>query len=346
MDNFESCVLVIGGGPAGLSAAIALRLRDFDVTVVDASRAPVDKACGEGILPAGVAALRRLGVRIPDGDGFPLRGIRFLSRGASVEAPFPSGPGLALRRTRLHQLLADRASQLGIRLIWNTPWNSPATCVDPIPAPWMVGADGQRSSVRRAASLDPASHAPHRFGFRRHYRLSPWTDFVEVHWGFDSQVFVTPVSADEIGVAVLSRDPHRRLDPALVEFPDLRRKLRGAAQAGVERGAVTVSRRLKHVVRGRTALIGDASGSVDAITGEGLGLAFQQALALANAMASGDLRSYESAHRRLLRRPACVATLLLWLDRRPSVRRALFHLLAAQPPIFARLLAGVHSPAG
>ena len=92
-------VLVIGGGPAGLAAAIAARLQGFEVAVTDPAVPPIDKACGEGLLPAGVEALRRLGIAISSAEGFPLRGIRFLADGAPFEARFSSGFGLGVRRT-------------------------------------------------------------------------------------------------------------------------------------------------------------------------------------------------------------------------------------------------------
>ena len=328
-------VLVIGGGPAGLAAAIAARSKGFDVTVIDAAHPPIDKACGEGVLPGGVKALHRLGVRFSSGDAFPLRGIRFLDGGAAVEASFPFGCGLALRRTRLHQILASRASELGVRLLWDTN----VTDVPRLPAcRWMVGADGQNSRVRRAAGLDAASRESWRFGFRRHYRVSPWTDFVEVHWGLRGQIYVTPVGRDEIGIALLSRDSHVRLDSALSEFPELQRRLQGAGASSAERGAVSVSRRLRRVFHGHTVLIGDASGSVDAIIGEGLSLSFHQAVALSEALSSGDLASYQAEHSRLARRPALVAGLLLSLDRCPWLRRSVLRLLALEPAVFAKLL--------
>jgi flavin-dependent dehydrogenase len=54
-------VFVIGGGPAGLAAAIAARQRGFAVAVADGLEPPVDKACGEGLMPDTLRVLRELG---------------------------------------------------------------------------------------------------------------------------------------------------------------------------------------------------------------------------------------------------------------------------------------------
>lgn len=331
-------VFIVGGGPAGLAAAIAARLKGFDVTVADAARPPIDKACGEGLLPAALGVLQQFGIEISSDDGLPFRGIRFLSDSTSVEATFASGSGLAIRRTRLHEILTDRAAELGVKLQWGTRVTEPPTCC------WVVGADGQNSSVRRAAGLDRANQEFKRYGFRRHYQIAPWTDYVEVHWGARSQMYVTPVHHNEVGIALLSRDPHLRLERALDDFPRLRRRLAGAPAASTERGAVTVSRRLRRIYKANTVLIGDASGSVDAITGEGLSLSLHQAVALTNAMAEGDLRKYEVEHRHLVQRPAMMASLMLSLDRFPSLRRGALRALAFEPAIFAKLLA-MHAPA-
>jgi flavin-dependent dehydrogenase len=96
---------------------------------------------------------------------------------------------------------------------------------------------------------------------------------------------------------------------------------------------------LRRVYRGNIALIGDASGSVDAITGEGMGLAFRQALALADALAADNLDQYQTAHRRLARRPAIMAQLMLLLDRFPRLQPLVLRTFGAKPFIFERLLA-------
>src|SRR5690349_523701 len=111
-------VFVIGGGPAGLAVALAARRAGFDVTVADALLPPIDKACGEGIMPDGVAAARHLGLNLEAAGAQRFRGIRFLEGDASVEAAFPQGFGLGLRRTALHELMVDGAADAGVRMLW------------------------------------------------------------------------------------------------------------------------------------------------------------------------------------------------------------------------------------
>ena len=111
------------------------------------------------------------------------------------------------------------------------------------------------------------------------------------------------------------------------------------------RGAVSATRRLARVYRNRVALVGDASGSVDAITGEGLRLGFEQGMALAQALEAGDLRIYAAAHRQLAKRPAFMGALMLSLDRSPWLRRRVLRVLSADPEIFATQLA-MHVGAG
>jgi flavin-dependent dehydrogenase len=208
-----------------------------------------------------------------------------------------------------------------------------------IRARWIIGADGIHSRVRRWSGLSQSSARELRYAQRRHYRVQPWTDHVEVHWGHEIQAYVTPLRDDETCVVLISRDPRMRLDQALREFPNLASRLSGAELSNADRGAVTAMCRLDCVYKGNIALTGDASGTVDAITGEGLCLSFLQARALADALAAGDLERYQQVHRRLGRRPNFVARLLLLLDRFPGVRRRTLRALASEPALFARLLA-------
>ena len=337
-------VFVIGGGPAGLAAAIAARRRGFIVTVADCSIPPIDKACGEGIMPDGLAAAQSLGIDLDAAGAHPFRGIRFCERGASVEARFPQGHGLGLRRTTLHRMMVERAAEAGVRVAWGarvTGITGEGVIADGqlVHARWIVGADGGQSPVRRWAGLDACQRDSRRFGFRRHYRTAPWSEFMEIHWSDGCQLYITPVGVEEVCVVLISRDPHLRLDEALPHFPEAARRLRDAESTTLERGGVSASRRLKSVFRGRVALVGDASGSVDAITGEGLCLLFQQAVALAGALEAGDLSLYQAEHRRIGKRPEFMAALMLMLDGRGRLRRRVMRAFEGHPRLFARMLA-------
>jgi 2-polyprenyl-6-methoxyphenol hydroxylase-like FAD-dependent oxidoreductase len=336
-------VLVIGGGPAGLAAGIAARMKGFEVTVADGAKPPIDKACGEGLMPGTMAALRALGVAISPSDGHALRGVCFKDATTSVEANFSDGGGFGIRRTVLHQKMVERAQECGITLLWNTPVVGLSTDGANLggrvmKARWIIGADGIHSRVRRWIGLDAKVGQEKRFAQRRHFRVRPWTDCMEIHWSRAAQAYVTPLGNHEICVSLISRDPSMRLEDAWLEFPELASRLSHAEASSAERGAVTVTRRLRQVYSGNVALTGDASGSVDAITGEGLCLSFHQALELADALAKRSLANYQRAHRQLAKRPSTMGWLLLLLDRYPSLRARVFRGMAGEPGLFARLL--------
>lgn len=340
----DTDVFVVGGGPAGLAAAIAARTLGFRVIVADGAKPPISKACGEGLLPDALKALCELGVALREEDGRVLRGIQFEDGQSSVSASFPDGHGLGVRREVLHQRMVERARDCGVELLWNTPVmglhkEGVVAGGNKIQARWVIGADGSRSRVRRWSGLESNVSKRNRFGFRQHYRLEPWTDFTEIHWGEAAQAYVTPVSAQEICVVLISNNPNLRFDESLRTFPKLANRLRLAPSSSPERGAVTSMFDLKRVVRGNVALLGDASGSVDAITGEGLSLSFRQAAALADALAAGDLELYEKGHRRLARRPRLVGNLLLLLGGQSGLRKRALQALEAAPQLFERVLA-------
>jgi menaquinone-9 beta-reductase len=342
--GWETEILVIGGGPAGLAAAIAARKKGFEVTVADGANPPIDKACGEGLMPGTLRTLRELGVVTQPYEGMSFRGIRFLDGATSAEARFPTITGVGLRRTILHQKMIERAQECGVSLLWNTPVSGLTR--DGVilggkvmTAKWVVGADGITSRVRRWTGLESDSQQEIRFAHRLHYRLQPWADWMEIHWGRKMQAYVTPLGGEEICLVLISRDPRIPLEEAWREFPGLASHLRYAELSSAQRGAVTATRSLDRVFKGNIALTGDASGSVDAITGEGLCLSFRQAMALADALESGQLEKYQAAHRRLARQPRVMGRLLLLLDQCPAVRKRALKALAKDPELFARLLA-------
>ena len=355
-------LLIVGGGPAGLATAIRARQAGLGATVLDRSRPPVDKPCGEGLMPDGLARLTELGVTLSPHESAPFRGIRYLDEHTVADGDFPGGRsgdggGLGVRRTVLHRALVARAEAVGVDLRWGEratgidigPEAVAVTTTDGVHrGRVLVGADGLRSRVRRWAGLEApeepgvSGRRRARFGVRRHFRLAPWSDRVEVHWTDGAEAYVTPVAPDLVGVAMLWSGETSGFDELLSRFPALAARLAGAPAASDDRGCGPLRQRPRAVVRGRIALVGDASGYLDAITGEGLSLAFHHAFALVDAVTARDLRRYARAHRRLRRLPEALIRLLLAVERRPALRRRTLRALAADPELFSRLLA-VHA---
>ncbi|MFD8425015.1 NAD(P)/FAD-dependent oxidoreductase [Streptomyces sp. NPDC059466] len=332
-------VLVGGGGPAGLAAAIHAALAGLETVVVEPRTAPVDKACGEGVMPGGVAALRALGVEV---TGRELRGIRYLDGAARAEATFRGPGGLGIRRTVLHSALHRRALALGVRMVpgkvGEVHQSAETVTAAGLTARWLIAADGLHSPVRRRLGLELPGRPHGRYGLRRHYRAEPWTDFVEVHWSRHGEAYVTPVGDDLVGVAVLSHG-RRGFDDHLAGFPALTASLRGPAATEV-RGAGPFLQRVRSRVAGRVLLVGDAAGYLDAVTGEGIALALASAGAAVHCLAAGRPAAYERAWLRLTRRHRLLTGALLATSRRPGTARLVVPAASRMPLLFS---AAVHA---
>src|SRR3984885_4761525 len=274
-------VLIAGAGPAGLAAAIASANKGLHVEVIDAMQPPIDKACGEGLLPDAIRSLAHLGfnlnVDLRKVESHLLRGIRFHNEQAttSAEAPSPASPGRGIRRTVLHQLLFDRAVALGVRFHWENSVQSlePTstghllrTNRQTLRGRYLIGADGHQSRVATWAGLTQATIHSRRIGLRQHFTIAPWTNFVEVYWSNHGQAYVTPTSANEVCVAFVSNKKFPSVNHALTHFSALQRQLASATPTSASRGSIPLGRTLRRVTTNNIALIGDASGSVDAIS--------------------------------------------------------------------------------
>ncbi len=333
-----------------MSGAVALRRAGLSTMVADVSAPPVDKICGEGILPDGLAALAELGICLPPGRGLPLRGISFNDASYSLRAALTGASGRGMRRTVLHGSLTEAACDAGVDVRWKTRAEVTADGANAvtvrvggqaITCRYIVGADGQRSAVRRAARLSARfseMRMRQRLAFRRHYQAEPWNDMVEVHWAGRTQAYITPVGKREVAVALISSGKQQRFDDLLALFPALMDRLRGVAVVGRERGGTSLSFRLPRVVRDRVLLIGESSGCVDAITGDGLTLLFRQAVALGNALGHDRPGEYEPMHRGIMRRARVMSRLLLLLSEHPQWRARVFRALSADPLAFGNLL--------
>ena len=333
-------LLVAGGGPAGLATAIEAAQQGLSVQVLEPRAGTIDKACGEGLMPAAVRGLERLGVAIP--HSHPFRGIRYVHGDDAVSGDFSAGPGLGVRRTVLHAALRERALSLGVEL---TPHRARdlrqlGDCVevDGHRGRYLVAADGLHSPIRQGLGLNRPARRPRRLGIRRHFAMRPWSDQVEVHWADDAEAYVTPVDDELVGIAVLYRADSRRpaapgeappFERLLARFPELQQRLvQPCTQA---RGAGPFEQNVARRTAGRVLLVGDAAGYLDPITGEGIRLALETAEAAVHAVSTDTVESYEAAWWRITRRYRWMTGGLLWVAAAPWRRRLILPTLRRAP---------------
>jgi flavin-dependent dehydrogenase len=195
--------------------------------------------------------------------------------------------------------------------------------------------------VRRNVGLQARSiERPLRFGLRQHYRTPPWSDLVEVYWARGVEAYVTPVAADTVNVALLASDAGRLRN--LSPFTELEARLRGAPVSSRSLGAGPFRQGAIARHRGRIALVGDAAGYLDAITGEGIALALESAEALVGVIVRGaPLNEYEAAYAKLSRSYSVTTELALLLARHPPLCKAAVSALARSPAAFSRILGWV-----
>lgn len=331
-------VLVAGGGPVGLATAIRAATAGLAVTLVEPRSGPIDKACGEGVMPDALARLREMGV---DPPGIDFAGIRYVAGERDAVARFASGPGRGVRRLALHEALRRRAAEVGVTL---AEGRVEAVCQDPdwveaagLRARYLVGADGLHSGVRRTLGLQELGHGRQRYGIRQHFSVAPWSDLVEVHWLPSTEVYVTPVAADVVGVAVLGGAP-LSLRGAIAALPELADRLAGCSPASDPRGAGPLRQRVHARTCGRALLVGDAAGYVDALTGEGLRVGFAEADAAVDAMLRDDLPGYEAEWTRITRSYRRLTSGLLWVSSQPALRPWIVPTARRLPSVFGRIV--------
>lgn len=361
-------VLIAGGGIAGSSLAIMLGRAGVSVALFEQGYFPREKACGEGIMPPGVAVLERLGLAGAVG-GVPFEGVRYHAGTIVAEGRFPwldgrPATGRGQRRQHLDQVLFTTAAATpGVTAHTNARVEAPIVergrvvglrvSGEDHHAPLTVAADGAHSRLRRRLDLDRTSPTSRRAGLRAHFRLAPAVSqppWVEVFLGHAAELYVTPLPNHELLVAALTTrevlsggasEAFRRLVRAQ---PMLRAKLAGAEQITTFRGMSPLTTVARAGVVAGAALLGDAAGFVDPITGGGITQALLTAELLAECLCrerlddAGWLIAYDRARTILLREYRWLNRMVLGLADHPLLARAALRLLNRAPGLFSHLL--------
>jgi len=367
----SSDVVIAGGGPAGAALAILAGRAGFSVSLFDSARFPRDKACGEGLMPAGAAALDRLGLGAATG-GVAIEGIRYRGFGVLAETPFPvprgcTGPvyGRGQRRLVFDQALWQAARTTpNVRAFEETPVDGMVfhggravgllAGGQTVRGGVIVGADGARSVVRRTAGLDHPAPACRRWGLRMHFRLAPdqpAPTFVEVFVGERHELYLTPLPGNEVMVAVLSEPgggdaPAADALRAFIErHPALSARLRGAQAISAPRGRSPLAASARAGVAPGLVLLGDAAGFTDPLTGGGMAQALLSAELLARylprVLAQRDdewLWRFDHRRRALLRDYVWLTRALVQAARRPRLAHATLRGMRAFPVVMRHLV--------
>jgi flavin-dependent dehydrogenase len=317
------------------------------VTVFDPRDGIIDKACGEGIMPAGVKALAELGI-YP--KGVCLRGVCYVDADGSqthAVGSFRRGHGLGVRRTTLHSAMMLRALELGVRFeraaVRTFRQSRDGVVVnDELHARWLIGADGLRSRIRRELGVERPGRRRSRFGLRRHYTIAGLSDRVEVQFGDGVEAYVTPVDTDLVCLAFLfdtTGTPERDFEELIAGFPLVADRFRKAERASRVRGAGPFEQRVDRRVVDHVLLVGDAAGYLDPLTGDGIALGLATARAAVMCLLASTPWAYEDQYRRITRPYVLVTSCLRAIACCRAANRAFLRLASACPSVFDDVLA-------
>jgi geranylgeranyl reductase family protein len=296
-------VAIVGGGPAGALTAHLLASQGRSVVLIEKNSSPTRKVCGEYLCPQGVKLLTELGLQETLEGTRLIQGMRIVSpQGKIVNSRFPSGEGRAVNRRHFDGALLALAKKSadvreGVRLVdfkWNDNQWHLHTSRGPIEARFLVGADGRSSLISKKFDNDVPETAK-RVAIHVFVQSDePNDNFGEMHLFKDgSYVGVDPTGQFEVNLSLVAEattvrelgGPGRALFHYINQSDNLRERF-AVSLTGVKPSTVfPIQHRTKSICPvANAALVGDAAGFVDPITGEGIYNALVSANLLSQAL--------------------------------------------------------------
>lgn len=299
---------IVGAGPAGARAAELLATLGARVVLLD-PKAPWEKPCGGGLTPTAFDDIPEL--EELKSLARPVRSVRVeASREAGFSVPLERPlwilPRLELATWQLARALRAGAEHLPVKVSrvgrarggWRIE-----TSEGSITVPFLIGADGAASLVRRvAAPKFQVELAPTRVAYAERPGPTPDTAVLQFYKGLAGYLWDFPrPNHRSVGIGVPNGTwQRRRLDG---EIDAYRASSEGCACPGLDRaGAVIGTAQLGHGDYSRIAgkdfaLLGDAAGLADPLTGEGIQNALRSADLLVQAWMGGGVEAYPSLAR-------------------------------------------------
>lgn len=304
-------IVIVGAGIAGSSSAIALAQEGYRILLLDRVLFPRYKPCGEGIMPEGVQILAELGLlsEILARGGTKVRGLRYWNRqGVMAQADFPPSPdsisfGLVMQRYHLDHLMLERAASFtnvtvrqgfsvtdviqedgGIKGISGHAVDSPNQR-EVFHAPLTIGADGRQSVFHASCQLTKTILRRKRFGVTGHLQGIEGTDsYIEVLPCPGGDIYVAPCADGITLVAILLEARAMRFfrGDLATRYIDFLREVKGFRERITKSELVPpvaavgpLGFTIEPCYRPGLLLLGDSTGFLDPITGEGMTLALK-----------------------------------------------------------------------
>lgn len=364
--------IIVGAGPAGLTLGILLARRGHSALILEREPGPHRQVCGEYLSPQGVSLLAEMGLDKTTQGFRPLWGMKMSSPGGrSVLARFPEKRlGLAINRQQFLTRLRDEFASLGGLVFYGESLvslektetgfrlesnNNIYTCES------LIGADGRSSQVAKLLGMERSPSRNPRVAIHAYLKpVSALSPFGQMHiLPGGSYAGINPISADEVNFSIVA-------DAALVKewgnaknllnfyirrHPLLSRQFRLIGEEPIKTTYPIDCHREK-IVNGRAALVGDASGFIDPLTGEGITTALKTARLMAEKIDTAPsmesaFASYAIARGQDWRQKENLNRALQLVIRRHSLCEAIAIALRAFPRVrslFIGVIGNIYTP--